>query len=88
MVSFIHMDRQTEIRSSSVGSMTIRLRTFGSVYLADDGKLLSGAAGQRRLLAILSVLAVAGERGITRDKLLALLWPEGEPDKARHALTQ
>jgi DNA-binding SARP family transcriptional activator len=68
--------------------MTIRLRTFGSVYLADNGKLLSGPAGQRRLLAILSVLAVAGERGISRDKLLALLWPEGEPDKSRHALTQ
>jgi DNA-binding SARP family transcriptional activator len=68
--------------------MTIRLRTFGSVYLADNGKLLSGAAGQRRLLAILSVLAVAGECGISRDKLLALLWPEGEPDKSRHALTQ
>ncbi|MEP6494177.1 MAG: BTAD domain-containing putative transcriptional regulator [bacterium] len=68
--------------------MTIRLRTFGSVYLTDRETLLSGAAGQRRLLAILSVLAVAGERGVSRDKLLALLWPEGEPDKARHALTQ
>lgn len=68
--------------------MTIRLRTFGSVYLTDTGQLLSGAAGQRRLLAILSVLAVVGERGISRDKLLALLWSEGEPDKARHALTQ
>ncbi|HTE45480.1 MAG TPA: BTAD domain-containing putative transcriptional regulator [Gemmatimonadaceae bacterium] len=68
--------------------MTIRLRTFGSVYLTDNETILSGPAGQRRLLAILTVLAVAGERGVSRDKLLALLWPEGEPDKARHALTQ
>ncbi|MDB4877728.1 MAG: transcriptional activator protein [Gemmatimonadetes bacterium] len=72
--------------------MTLRLRTFGSVYLSKDGELLSGAAGQRRLLAILSVLATAGSRagggGVSRDKLLALLWSEGDPDKSRHALTQ
>ncbi len=49
---------------------------------------MSGAAGQRRLLAILSILAAAGERGVTRDKLLALLWADGDPEKSRHALTQ
>jgi DNA-binding SARP family transcriptional activator/tetratricopeptide (TPR) repeat protein/TolB-like protein len=53
-----------------------------------EGEILAGAAGQRRLLAILTVLAAVGERGISRDKLLALLWSEGEPDKSRHALTQ
>jgi DNA-binding SARP family transcriptional activator/TolB-like protein len=68
--------------------MTLRLRTLGSVYLTRDDQLLSGAASQRRLLAILTVLAAVGERGISRDKLLALLWAEGEPDKSRHALTQ
>jgi len=50
--------------------------------------VLSGAAGQRRLLAILSILAAAGERGVTRDKLLALLWADGDAEKSRHALTQ
>ena len=68
--------------------MSLRLRTFGSVYLSQDGTLLTGAAAQKRLLAILTVLATVGERGITRDKLLALLWSEGEPDRSRHALTQ
>ena len=66
----------------------IRLRTFGSVYLARDGQMMSGAAGQRRLLAILAVVAAAGDEGISRDKLLALLWAEADPDKSRHALTQ
>jgi DNA-binding SARP family transcriptional activator len=66
----------------------IRLRTFGSVYLTRDGEMMSGAAGQRRLLAILAVVAVAGDEGISRDKLLGLLWTEADPDKARHALTQ
>jgi DNA-binding SARP family transcriptional activator/TolB-like protein len=68
--------------------MTLRLHTFGSVYLSRDGEILSGAAGQRRLLAILSILATVGDRGISRDKLLSLLWSDGEPDKSRHALTQ
>lgn len=49
---------------------------------------MSGAAGQRRLLAILSILAASGERGVTRDKLLSLLWADGDPEKSRHALTQ
>ena len=68
--------------------MTLRLHTFGRVHLTRNGEVLSGAAGQRRLLAILSILAAAGERGVTRDKLLALLWADGDPEKSRHALTQ
>jgi DNA-binding SARP family transcriptional activator/TolB-like protein len=68
--------------------MTLRLSTFGSVYLSRDGEILTGPAGQRRLLAILTILASVGDRGMSRDKLLGLLWSEGEPDKSRHALTQ
>ncbi len=68
--------------------MTLRLCTFGSVYLSQNGVILTGPAGQRRLLAILTILASVGERGMSRDKLLGLLWSEGEPDKSRHALTQ
>jgi DNA-binding SARP family transcriptional activator len=34
------------------------------------------------------MLAVAGEKGVSRDKLLAMLWPDGDPDKSRHALNQ
>lgn len=66
----------------------LNFRTLGAVFVEGPQGPLGGAAAQRRLLAILSVLAVAGERGVSRDRLLALLWPEGEPEKARHALTQ
>jgi DNA-binding SARP family transcriptional activator/tetratricopeptide (TPR) repeat protein len=65
------------------------LRTFGGAAItADDGVPLDGAASQRRLLALLSLLAVAGEAGLTRDRLIGLLWPEGDPLRVRHALTQ
>ncbi len=66
----------------------LRLHCFGTAHVARDGVPLDGAAGQRRLLAILSVLAAHGDAGVSRDKLLALLWPEGDPDRSRHALTQ
>jgi DNA-binding SARP family transcriptional activator len=52
------------------------------------GAPLGGAAGQRRVLAFLSVLAVAGDAGLSRDKIAALLWPEADTDRARHSVTQ
>ena len=63
-----------------------RLGTFGGLALTD-------AAGkpvipQRRRLALLALLAVAGERGLTRDKVLAYLWSESASENARHALEQ
>ena len=66
----------------------LKLHTFGGAYIARDGQALGGAAAQRRLLALLAVLATSGEGGVSRDRLLGLLWPEVDADRARHALTQ
>jgi DNA-binding SARP family transcriptional activator/tetratricopeptide (TPR) repeat protein len=67
----------------------LRLRTLGGTHVADEtGEPLGGAASQRRLQALLAVLAVAGETGLSRDKLTLLLWPEAEEERARHSLTQ
>jgi DNA-binding SARP family transcriptional activator len=55
---------------------------------ADSGEPLGGAAAQRRTLALLAALAVAGEGGWSRDKIVGLLWPETDPERARHSLTQ
>jgi DNA-binding SARP family transcriptional activator len=49
---------------------------------------LTGAASRRRLLAFLALLASHGTRGITRDKLLAYLWPESDTGHARNSLKQ
>src|SRR5215212_9355636 len=49
---------------------------------------LGGAAAQSRRLSVLAVLAVAGSRGLTRDKLIGLLWPEVDETRARSALSQ
>jgi DNA-binding SARP family transcriptional activator/TolB-like protein len=66
----------------------IRLNTLGTPTLQrDDGPTGAGAT-QRRPLAVLALLAVAGERGMTRDKIIAYLWPERSDERARHVLAQ
>ena len=66
----------------------LRLRTLGGLSLESDRGALAGAAGQRRRLALLAVLATGRDRGITRDKLVGLLWPEVDDARARSALSQ
>ena len=64
------------------------LRTFGGLSLENGGRPIVGAAGQRRRLALLAVLAVADDRLVSRDRLCALFWPESDTERARGALKQ
>ncbi len=68
--------------------MSFRLRTFGGLSLTSDSGPVTGAAAQRRKLALLAVLATRGERGVSRDRLLTLFWSESDAEHARHALNQ
>lgn len=65
----------------------MRLRAFGGLTL-EDGRPGAGTITQPRSLALLALLANAGERPISRDKVLAYLWPETEPARAAHRLAQ
>src|SRR6478672_5644934 len=64
----------------------LSLRLFGGLDLAGPDGPVSGRAAQRRRLALLAVLAVARGRPVTRDKLVALLWPDADSERSRHAL--
>lgn len=66
----------------------LRLRTFGGLSLESDRGPLRGAALQRRRLGLLAILAEAGASGLTRDRLIGLLWPEVAESRARSALSQ
>ena len=46
------------------------------------------AESRRKPLALVALLAVAGNRGITRDKIGAYLWADGEPERVRGVLKQ
>lgn len=63
----------------------VRLETFGGANLVHGG---DDAAPQRRRVALFALLAVAGDRGMTREKLVGYLWPESTIDNARHSLEQ
>jgi DNA-binding SARP family transcriptional activator len=66
----------------------IRIQTLGGLSVrGDDGKSLPGSAGQPRRMSILALLARAGDRGISREKILALLWPDADEQGGR-TLTQ
>src|SRR5438067_1229528 len=66
----------------------LRLHAFGGLSVRADGQSLAGAAAQPRRLAVLALLARAGERGITREKLLALLWPDADAQRGPRTLAQ
>ena len=63
-----------------------QLETFGGLALANGGR--PRIVAHRRRLAFLTLVAAAGERGISRDKVLAFLWPETGENQARHNLEQ
>jgi DNA-binding SARP family transcriptional activator len=65
----------------------LRLITFGGLSLTGSLRAEQTAL-QRRQLALLALLASAAERGMSRDKLFAYLWPESDASRARHALNQ
>jgi DNA-binding SARP family transcriptional activator len=65
----------------------LRLEALGGLRLV-DATGASPAVTQRRRLALLALLACAGERGLTRDKVIGYLWPESTPEHARHGLEQ
>ena len=70
-----------------VGNM-IQLTILGSTDLrGPDGQALLSVLSQPKRLTLLAYLALnATGRFTRRDTLLALFWPDSEPDKARASL--
>lgn len=64
-----------------------RLTTFGELALRRaDGALVVGPA--RKPLALLALVAAHHPAGIERARAAELLWPEPDPERARHTLAQ
>jgi eukaryotic-like serine/threonine-protein kinase len=66
----------------------LHLKTFGGLSVDLDGTPGTGAAQQRKTLGLLALLAAAGQRGLSRDKLIAALWPETDAEHGRGLLRQ
>src|SRR5687768_3697492 len=64
----------------------LRLLTLGGLTLRREGLPLPGVTPQA--LAILTRIAVAGDRGISRQKVAGCFWAERDERHARHSLSQ
>lgn len=64
------------------------LRTLGGLSLLDAGTRQLIGAPRRKPLAILALVAEGSERGVERDWVASMLWPELPGPRARHALAQ
>ena len=67
-------------------SMTATLKLLGGMSLEDEDGPMTGQVVQRRRLALLAVLG-ASRSAVSRDRLVALLWPELDAEGARHRLS-
>lgn len=68
--------------------MSFKLRTLGGLSLDSSTGPIPGRVTQRKRLALLALLAAQRNGGLTRDKVIAYLWPERDEDHGRHALSQ
>ena len=64
-----------------------QLRLFGTPALVrDGGAVVTGRPAQRHRIALLALLALAPDHRLSRDKLIALLWPEADAARGRSLL--
>ena len=63
----------------------LRLLTFGGLALQSEDGSPPRLRSQR--LAILAVLA-ASDRGVSRERMYSIFWPEADEERARHSLRQ
>lgn len=66
--------------------MTASLKLLGGMALQDSGRPLTGQIAQRRRLAVLAILG-ASRSPVSRDRLVAAVWPELDAEGARHRLS-
>lgn len=65
----------------------LRLNLFGAPAITAGGAPLPGRATHGRRLALLALLACTRGRSLSRDRAMALLWPESPTDRARAQLS-
>jgi serine/threonine-protein kinase len=58
----------------------------GAAVTGPDGQAVTGRAAQRHRLALLALLALAPGRRLSREKLIAYLWPETGAESGRNLM--
>jgi len=63
----------------------LRLRTIGGLWIEDEAPR---APLGPRPLSLLALVAAAGRKGISRERVVGILWADTDEEQARHALSQ
>jgi DNA-binding SARP family transcriptional activator/TolB-like protein len=63
-----------------------RLRLFGGFLIEGGSNPLGRRAAQKKRIALLPLLVAAPTARVSRDRLIGLLWPELDTERARHQL--
>lgn len=69
------------------GGNVFALKLLGKGQIEGPDGPHRGRAAHRQRMALLSLLALSGTRGQSRDRLIALLWPESDTQRTRHLLS-
>ena len=64
------------------------LELLGTLSLRSDARPVPVAAQQKRPLALVALVALAGKNGLSRERIEAYLWPEAASGRGRHSLDQ
>jgi len=67
---------------------TVEFRALGSIDLRVNGVEAADVLAQPKRLSLFALLALGANGSLRRDTLVALLWPESDQSRARHALRQ
>jgi DNA-binding SARP family transcriptional activator/Flp pilus assembly protein TadD len=62
------------------------IQFLGGATLHAHGAPVTGPAAQRHRVALLALVAASWPQALGRDRAMALLWPESEPERARRLL--
>src|SRR3954464_6944258 len=74
--------------AATAATPPFRLLTLGGLSLERDACPVTGPASQLRRLGLLALVSAHGRTGLSRDRLLAILWPDLSEKRARGALAQ
>jgi predicted ATPase/DNA-binding SARP family transcriptional activator len=66
----------------------VEFRALGSIDLRVNGVEAADVLAQPKRLSLFALLALGANGSLRRDTLVALLWPESDQSRARHALRQ
>jgi hypothetical protein len=81
-VHIIESSQASLVRVVTAECPMLSLLTFGRLVLQLNGRVITGVATQRPQLALLALLAVAGDDGMSREKVQGYLWPAGDGVRA------